>query len=495
MLLKPHVNTIVEKGLNSLIDGNRLIDIRRMYLLLDRVNSLDIIKQGWVDYLRQKGEQVVNNKDSATEKTLVDDILQLHDKHNEILKYSFNNNEHFKSSLRTSFEYFLNIMPSKIAELLAKYVDKKLRGERGVTENETERALDRCMTLFRYMHGKDIFEAFYKKSLCKRLLLSKSASNELEKIMISKMKTECGANYTSKLEGMFQDIDLSIEVENGYKKHLLDEENDITNTNIVKTKKQNKIDLQIQVLTVGYWPIDINEGSKVNIPRSIIELRDSFNSYYTNKYSGRRLIWAHTVERCILSAKFPKGKKELEVTLMQAITLLCFNHSETSGSSSSSSSSNKLTLDTIRDQTGIEDGELRRILQSLACGVIGTRVIKKEPKSKDINDNDIFYSNKDFSNDLYRIKINSILLRDTSDDNDRTREEVFRDRQYLVDAVCVRIMKTRKRMNHQSLISELLQQLRWPARPQDLKKRIESLIERDYIERDSDDPSIYNYLA
>ena len=114
---------------------------------------------------------------------------------------------------------------------------------------------------------------------------------------------------------------------------------------------------------------------------------------------------------------------------------------------------------------------------------------------KDINDNDIFYSNKDFSNDLYRIKINSILLRDTSDDNDRTREEVFRDRQYLVDAVCVRIMKTRKRMNHQSLISELLQQLRWPARPQDLKKRIESLIERDYIERDSDDPSIYNYLA
>jgi cullin-4 len=29
----------------------------------------------------------------------------------------------------------------------------------------------------------------------------------------------------------------------------------------------------------------------------------------------------------------------------------------------------------------------------------------------------------------------------------------------------------------------------------DLKKRIESLIERDYIERDAKDNNVYNYLA
>jgi hypothetical protein len=29
----------------------------------------------------------------------------------------------------------------------------------------------------------------------------------------------------------------------------------------------------------------------------------------------------------------------------------------------------------------------------------------------------------------------------------------------------------------------------------DLKKRIESLIDRDYLERDDADPSVYNYLA
>ena len=55
------------------------------------------------------------------------------------------------------------------------------------------------------MQGKDVFEAFYKKDFAKRLLLSKSASADVEKAMLAKLKAECGAQYTSKLEGMFQD--------------------------------------------------------------------------------------------------------------------------------------------------------------------------------------------------------------------------------------------------------------------------------------------------
>lgn len=41
---------------------------------------------------------------------------------------------------------------------------------------------------FRYLQGKDVFEAFYKKDLAKRLLLGKSSSFDLEKSMISKLK-------------------------------------------------------------------------------------------------------------------------------------------------------------------------------------------------------------------------------------------------------------------------------------------------------------------
>lgn len=46
--------------------------------------------------------------------------------------------------------------------------------------------------IHRFIHGKDVFEAFYKKDLAKRLLVGKSASVDSEKSMLSKLKAECG---------------------------------------------------------------------------------------------------------------------------------------------------------------------------------------------------------------------------------------------------------------------------------------------------------------
>ena len=73
------------------------------------------------------------------------------------------------------------------------------------------------MELFRAINGKDVFEAFYKKDLAKRLLLGRSASVDLELSMLSKLKTECGSVFTSKLEGMFKDVNLSKELMTEYK--------------------------------------------------------------------------------------------------------------------------------------------------------------------------------------------------------------------------------------------------------------------------------------
>ena len=47
---------------------------------------------------------------------------------------------------------------------LAKFIDSKLRaGNKEATEDELERLLDKIMVLFRFINGKDVFEAFYKK--------------------------------------------------------------------------------------------------------------------------------------------------------------------------------------------------------------------------------------------------------------------------------------------------------------------------------------------
>lgn len=76
-----------------------------------------------------------------------------------------------RGALRVGFDFIVNIQPRYVAEQLARYVDRKLRGEQGVSEPEAELSLSRAMLVFKFLAEKDIFEAFYKKLLAKRLLL------------------------------------------------------------------------------------------------------------------------------------------------------------------------------------------------------------------------------------------------------------------------------------------------------------------------------------
>ena len=64
-----------------------------------------------------------------------------------------------------------------------------------------------------------------------------------------------------------------------------------------------------------------------------------------------------------------------------------------------------------------------------------------------------------------------------------------------IDAALVRVMKTRKAMKHVELMAEIFSHVKFPTTNQDIKARIESLIEREYLDRDKANPNLYIYLA
>ena len=75
--------------------------------------------------------------------------------------------------------------------------------------------------------------------------------------------------------------------------------------------------------------------------------------------------------------------------------------------------------------------------------------------------------------------------------------QVEEDRKPLVEAAIVRIMKARRVLDHNSIISEVTRQLsaRFSPTPAVIKKRIESLIDREFLERDPNDRRLYKYMA
>uniref|UniRef100_A0A8C5U858 Cullin-4 n=1 Tax=Malurus cyaneus samueli TaxID=2593467 RepID=A0A8C5U858_9PASS len=454
-------------GLNHLLDENRIQDLSLLYQLFSRVRGgVQVLLQHWIEYIKAFGSTIVINPEK--DKTMVQELLDFKDKVDHIIDVCFLKNEKFVNAMKEAFETFINKRPNKPAELIAKYVDSKLRaGNKEATDEELEKMLDKIMIIFRFIYGKDVFEAFYKKDLAKRLLVGKSASVDAEKSMLSKLKHECGAAFTSKLEGMFKDMELSKDIMIQFKQYM-------QNQNV-----PGNIELTVNILTMGYWPTYV--PMEVHLPPEMVKLQEIFKTFYLGKHSGRKLQWQSTLGHCVLKAEFKEGKKELQVSLFQTLVLLMFNEGE------------EFSLEEIKQATGIEDGELRRTLQSLACGK--ARVLTKSPKGKDVEDGDKFTCNDDFRHKLFRIKINQIQMKETVEEQASTTERVFQDRQYQIDAAIVRIMKMRKTLSHNLLVSEVYNQLKFPVKPADLKKRIESLIDRDYMERDKENPNQYNYIA
>ena len=135
--------------------------------------------------------------------------------------------------------------------------------------------------------------------------------------MISKLKNECGSQFTNKLEGMFKDIELSKDIMASFQQSAKSQEQ------IVAAVGED-VDLQVNILTAVHWPTYPQEAIKLQ--PALSQMQDVFKEFYLNKYSGRCLAFRDQLGTCVLKAEFqeegaggkPRLKKhELSVSVFQ----------------------------------------------------------------------------------------------------------------------------------------------------------------------------------
>lgn len=469
----PRLVHMDNSGLVNMLLDDKYDDLGRMYNLFRRVdNGLSNIRDVMTAHIRETGKQLVTDPERVKDPVeFVQRLLGEKDKYDKIITLAFNNDKTFQNALNSSFEYFINLN-GRSPEFISLFVDDKLRkGLKGVSEEDVEVVLDKVMMLFRYLQEKDVFEKYYKQHLAKRLLSGKTVSDDAERSLIVKLKTECGYQFTSKLEGMFTDMKTSQDTMQGFYATLGAELADGPN-------------LVVQVLTTGSWPTQ--PSVPCNLPAELSLLCEKFRSYYLGTHTGRRLSWQTNMGTADIKATFSKGQKhELNVSTFQMCVLMLFNNAD------------RLSYREIEQATEIPAPELKRCLQSLAC-VKGKNVLRKEPMSKDIGENDVLLFNDKFASKFYKVKIGTVVAQKESEpEKQETRQRVEEDRKPQIEAAIVRIMKSRKVLDHNNIIAEVTKQLqsRFLPNPVEIKKRIESLIEREFLERDSVDRKLYRYLA
>lgn len=475
-MVESHMHRLVHmenSGLVNLIVDDKYDDLGRMYNLFRRVsNGLSLLKDVMTAHIREVGKQLVTDPEKSKDPVdFVQRLLDEKDKHDKIISKAFNNDKMFQNALNSSFEYFINLNP-RSPEFISLFVDDNLRkGLKGVSEEDVEILLDKVMMLFRYLQEKDVFEKYYKQHLAKRLLSGKTVSDDAERSLIVKLKTECGYQFTSKLEGMFTDMKTSQDTMQEFHSAVGPELADFPT-------------LAVQVLTTGSWPTQ--SVTPCNLPSEILGVCEKFKSYYLGTHTGRRLTWQTNMGTADLKATFGKGQKhELNVSTYQMCILMLFNNSD------------MLSYKDIEQATEIPTSDLKRCLQSLAC-VKGKNVLRKEPMSKDIAEDDFFYFNDKFTSKFFKVKIGTVVAQKESEpEKQETRQRVEEDRKPQIEAAIVRIMKSRRVLDHNNVVAEVTKQLqlRFLPNPVVIKKRIESLIEREFLERDKTDRKLYHYLA
>jgi len=235
----------------------------------------------------------------------------------------------------------------------------------------------------------------------------------------------------------------------------------------------------LMVLTMGVWPMSATVTFEV--PHELQNSMDKFTQFYQRQHNGRRLSYLLLNCRGEMIANCFTKRYTFVATVAQMAILNLFNSSTTFELAQ--------ILEQLKMKPEIASNSLQPIIKTDILVVVKGTL---EALDATLALNDQFQSKK-FKVDLTK----STGKAETKRENEQVQREVDDDRRHVVQAAIVRIMKTRKVLKHAQLVAEVLSQLASRFNPKIplIKKSIDTLIEREYLKRSTDDHELIEYIA
>ncbi|XP_055540901.1 cullin-2 [Wyeomyia smithii] len=459
---------------NEMVSLEKRKDLRNLYTILKpNPDALKKLVQTFLEHIKSDGIQMLSTlKGELVHVQFVEGMLKVHEKYEELISDTFKSDPVFLSALDKACSGVINSkacekQPGRSAELVAKYCDSLLKKSK-TTESEIESKLMKSITIFKYIEDKDVYQKFYSRMLAKRLIHDQSQSMDAEEMMINKLKQACGYEFTNKLHRMFTDISVSTDLNVKFN-HFLKQRD-----------KDTGINLSIKILQAGAWPLGPMQATvSFAVPKEFEKPIRLFESFYHVNFSGRKLTWLHHLCHGELKIAFVNRNYIVTMQTYQMAILLLFENTDS------------LQYKEIQDSLQLNQDMFQKHIGSLVESkllIIDTEVLQDSSR---VN------LNKDYVNKRTKFKITAALQKDSPQEVENTVNSVDEDRKMYLQATIVRIMKSRKVLRHNALIQEILAQSKVSFAPNIgmIKKCIESLIDKQYIERTPNSGDEYSYVA
>ncbi|KAK2105142.1 Cullin-2 [Saguinus oedipus] len=459
---------------HNIIRQEKKNDMANMYVLLRAVSTgLPHMIQELQNHIHDEGLRATSNLTQENMPTLfVESVLEVHGKFVQLINTVLNGDQHFMSAL----------------DKLAKYCDNLLKkSAKGMTENEVEDRLTSFITVFKYIDDKDVFQKFYARMLAKRLIHGLSMSMDSEEAMINKLKQACGYEFTSKLHRMYTDMSVSADLNNKFNNFIKNQDTagawPLTQAPSSTFAIPQELEKSVQMELVDLLSPEVQEVAE--IPGQLLKdtmRNDELREDKTSPDESPNYSFLHyRAQTCEVKMNYLGKPYVAMVTTYQMAVLLAFNNSET------------VSYKELQDSTQMNEKELTKTIKSL----LDVKMINHDSEKEDIDAESSFSLNMNFSSKRTKFKITTSMQKDTPQEMEQTRSAVDEDRKMYLQAAIVRIMKARKVLRHNALIQEVISQSRARFNPSIsmIKKCIEVLIDKQYIERSQASADEYSYVA
>jgi cullin 3 len=268
---------------------------------------------------------------------------------------------------------------------------------------------------------------------------------------------------------MFGDMSLSDQLQDEYKKQS-------------HQGSPGGVEHECRVLQTNAWP---EKPDDINIVpcAEMLACISAFKFFYDSKHNGLKLQWMYNMGQVELKALSFSRPHILAVSAYQCLVLMLFNKTS------------QISFKEICDATKVPPEECKRHVQSLT--VSRHKLLSKSSvtggESKEIEDDTRFAVNLDFTNEKMKVVVGLIKKEEKAEQIQVAETPV--ERKHVIDAAVVRIMKSRKKLDHNSLLEEVYKQCTlFKPQPSQIKVQVEHLIDREFLKRDGEKRNVYIYL-
>ncbi|KAK8765147.1 hypothetical protein V5799_032243 [Amblyomma americanum] len=210
-----------------------------------------------------------------------------------------------------------------------------------------------------------------------------------------------------------------------------------------------------------------------------------FEHFYQSKFNGRKLSWLQHLCQAEVRLCYLRRSYLVSLGTYQMALLLPFEAADS------------LAVRDLQEATRLSHDQLLRQVQ----GLLDARLLLCTQEGP-LTPSTVLELNKSYSNKRTKFKISAVVQKEaaqvrTPQELEQTHSSVDEDRKLYLQAAVVRIMKARKVLRHNTLIQEVISQAKNRFVPSIamIKKCIEALIDKQYLERTPNSTDEYCYVA